>query len=271
MNDDQNAGFDSGRRGLSDWQDAEPTNFFTSDQNLQRTLEFYEGANAYRENVAKLYRFGGVSATTLDVLARRSNERENLPRLQRFDAIGNRVESVEYHPSYHEAGALVYGAGAMSAHKEPSNNVLALALFYLSAQNGEAGHNCPLACTAGVIKSLQQVGLGDAHAERAEHYLERLLDEDYATNFTGAQFVTEVQGGSDVGSNATVATQHEDGSWRLNGQKWFCSNVSADIALVTAQIPDQGESTRGLGLFLVPKLLDDGTANGMYIQRLKEK
>ncbi len=254
---------------LAVWEAAQPQNFLAADLNLQRTLEFHWGLETYRAHLPQLYRFGHVAATDLDVAARLSNQKENLPRLARYDGVGRRVEEVEYHPAYHQAGRLIYGSGAMQVYEQPASNLLALALFYISSQNGEAGHNCPLACTAGLIKTLQRAGSDELKAR----YLPRLLDPDYDTCFTGAQFVTEVQGGADVGANETTATplDPQQGVWLLNGKKWFTSNVTADLALVTARVPGQGEGTRGLGLFLVPKVLEDGAANGMYVQRLKDK
>lgn len=260
----------SGRRRLEEWQNALSDNFFVSDRNLQRLLEFHWGKERYREHLLQLLNFGGESATIVDEAARVSNLDGNLPRLQRYDGIGRRVEEVAYHPSYHKAGRAVYGSGVMSVLEEPGNNLLSLALFYLSALNGEAGHNCPLACTAGLIKVLQAEG----SATLKERYLPRLLDADYDTRYHGAQYLTEVQGGSDVGANGTRATPLDpasEGTWLLNGEKWFCSNVTADLALVTARVPGQGEGTAGLGLFLVPRLLEDGTPNGLYIRRLKDK
>ena len=68
------------------------------------------------------------------------------------------------------------------------------------------------------------------------------------------------------------AEQREDGSWRIFGEKWFCSNIDADVFLMTARIDDiDEEGTRGLGLFLVPRKLDSGEVNGFYIRRLKDK
>jgi alkylation response protein AidB-like acyl-CoA dehydrogenase len=148
-----------------------------------------------------------------------------------------------------------------------------LSLFALTAQAGEAGHNCPLACDAGAIRALQHAGT----AEQQSTYLPGLLNPDFATNLTAAQFLTEVQGGSDVGANAVQATRigshdGEPGSpWLLSGEKWFCSNADADIFLVTARIADPGTGTRGLGLFLVPRTRADGSVNGFRIRRLKEK
>jgi acyl-CoA dehydrogenase len=266
---------EAGRNCLDDWLAAQPDNFFTVDRNLQRTLEFHWGEAEYGRHAPRLYRFGREAATIVDKAAEISNLDANLPRLERYDSAGNRVEEVLFHPSYHEAGRAIYGSGMMSVYGEPGHNLLSLALFYLSSLNGEAGHNCPIACTAGLVKLLQAAG----SAELQERYLPRLLDADYETRFHGAQFLTEVQGGSDVGANGTTATLVDpvDGTWHINGEKWFCSNVTADVALVTARVEGQGAGTRGLGLFLVPRRLGNGEGqdanplNNVFIRRLKEK
>lgn len=260
---------DAGRDALLAWQAAQPDNFFAADRNLQHTLEYHWGASMYHTHAARLSEFGQRVATVIDALARSSNLDPNLPRLDRYTPVGGRIEDVTYHPDYHAAGRHIYGSGAMAIYGQPGNNLLGQALFYLSAQNGEAGHNCPLACTAGLIKVFQNVASPELRAK----YLPRLLDADYDTHFHGAQFLTEVQGGSDVGANDTLATPlaPNAGAWLLNGEKWFCSNVTADLALVTARVPGQGEGTQGLGLFLVPRRLDDGGLNNVFIRRLKDK
>jgi acyl-CoA dehydrogenase len=256
-----------GRSQLAAWEQAQPDNFFTSDQHLRDILAFYWGAEKLRAHEPRLTNFGHAAANMVDAAVRRDNETHNLPRLERFNAVGERIEEVLHSADHHLAGRYIYGSGAMSVYVEPGNNVLAQALFYLSSYNGEAGHNCPLACTAGVIKILQYA----ASPELKAKYLPRLLDENYETRYHGAQFLTEVQGGSDVGANACVATSHADGTWRIHGEKWFCSNVTADLALITARPEGGTAGTKGLGLFLVPRRLDDGALNGMFIRRLKDK
>src|SRR5262249_59409913 len=91
----------------------------------------------------------------VDPAVRRANLAENLPRLDRYSATGERTEEVAHSADHHLAGRHIYGSGAMSVYAEPESNLLALALFYLSSYNGEAGHNCPLACTAGVGEKFQ--------------------------------------------------------------------------------------------------------------------
>lgn len=258
----------AGRNRLEEWRKAQPDNFFVADTDLQRKLELYLGVEKYKATAPRLYKFGKISATQIDPLVQEANLPHNLPVLQRYNSIGQRLEDVVFHPAHQEAGRLIYASGVMSVLAEPGQNKVALALFYLSALNGEAGHNCPLACTAGVIKVLQYV----APAEVREKYLPKLLDENYDTNFTGAQYFTEIQGGSDVGANALLAAPEDTGSniWYLRGEKWFCSNVTADLALITARVGAE-EGTRGLGLFLMPRHLDNGEVNHFAIRRLKEK
>ena len=87
----------------------------------------------------------------------------------------------------------------------------------------------------------------------------------------GAQFLTENKGGSDVGANAISATDNGDGTWRINGEKWFCSNADAKVVMLLARPEGAGPGTRGVGLFLMPRYLDDGSQNHYRIVRLKDK
>lgn len=261
------------RDDLVEWERAQSINFYETDLHLRSILEFHWGADRLRSHAERLSRFGDEAAMIIDQAVRRANLAENLPRLDRYSATGERTEDVAHSADHHLAGRRIYGSGAMSVYAEPESNLLALALFYLSSYNGEAGHNCPLACTAGVIKTLQHAG----GVELKKKYLPRLLDPNYATRFHGAQFLTEIQGGSDVGANACSATLLDAGEnkWLINGEKWFCSNVTADLALITARPENSPQNpvagTKGLGLFLLPRRLDDGALNGIYIRRLKDK
>jgi alkylation response protein AidB-like acyl-CoA dehydrogenase len=265
----QNGVVDEGRSALLDWERSQPTNFYETDRHLKNVLEFYWGEKGLRSHAERLSKFGHAAATVVDQAVRRANLAENLPRLDRYSAAGERTEDVTHCADHDLAGEHIYGSGAMAVYAEAGSNLLALALFYLSSYNGEAGHNCPLACTAGVIKTLQHAGSEGLKAK----YLPRLLDDNYQTRFHGAQFLTEVQGGSDVGSNAVTATllDEKQNQWLINGEKWFCSNVTADLALITARPDGASPGTKGLGLFLLPRHLEDGTPNGLYIRRLKDK
>ena len=255
------------RQVLAAWRAGRPDNYLQADLNIQRVLRLYLG-NAYAEHEPMLSQAASLAATRMDRLAIDSNRDENLPRLERFDAIGERREDIVFHPAYHELGACVWGTGVLSVLREPGNEVLSGALTYFITHNGEAGHACPVACTAGLIKLLQQVG----STRQKTAYLPGLLESDYGRCLRAAQFVTEIQGGSDVGTNSCRAVPDDSrpGWYRLRGEKWFCSVIDADLFLVTARPRGSAAGTRGLGLFLVPRRID-GITNDFSVRRLKYK
>jgi acyl-CoA dehydrogenase len=256
-----------GRADLLAFEAEQPQNFWRADPHLQRVVRRWGGEQAAAWE-AELDALGALAAGPLDRAVRENNLAANLPRLERFGPYGERLEAVAHHPTYHEAGRIIYGSGVMSVLGQPGQNLRSLALFFLTSLDGEAGHNCPLACTAGVIKTVLHLGT----PELKERWLPRLLSRDYDQLAHGAQFLTEVQGGSDVGANAVTAEPGDTpGTWSLHGEKWFCSNVTADLILMTARVPGGEAGTRGLGLFLVPRRLADGQLNAFTIRRLKDK
>lgn len=268
MSSTESTQVEEGRDDLIRWQEEQHSNFFLGDANFRRILEFYKGKAWLEQYKDDFSDFGGRCATTLNRAAELNNRNENLPRLQRYDGVGQVAEEIEHHPSYVECGRVIYGSGMMKLLAEPGGFFQSLALFYLSNQNSEAGHNCPVACTAGVVRVLSRV----ADPQLREKFLPPLLDPNFDTNHTGAQFLTEIQGGSDVGLNdCRVVAGEAPGTYRLSGEKWFCSSADADTFLITARFDAATAGTRGLGLFLVPRRLDDGRINNFSFRRLKDK
>src|SRR5439155_18700145 len=106
--------------------------------------------------------------------------------------------------------------------------------------------------------------------------LDRLLSQDPATMLKGTQFMTEKAGGSDVGALETEAERVGIGAdgverWKLHGQKWFCSHADADVAVLLARPRGAAPGTQGLGMFAMPRRLEDGSRNSYRIVRLKDK
>lgn len=193
---------------------------------------------------------------------------ENPPKLRTHDRYGNRIDEVEFHPSWHRLLGKGVSAGLTAAWSRPGGHVRRAAAFVVWTQV-EAGNGCPLSMTHAAVPALRT---DPALAAEWEPRLTSMVyDQDPrpADQKAGVLFgmgMTEKQGGSDVRANTTTARAlAEDGTYELTGHKWFCSAPMSDGFLVLAQAPG------GLTCFLVPRVLADGTRNVFRIQRLKDK
>lgn len=253
------------RAYFSNWQKQLRENILLANSSLMHTYQTYFAAEP--EFLQDLAEFAQQVVAELEPTAMENNIDANLPKIAHYNAIGQRDDRVIHHPSYIHAGDIIYGSGLMRYLLKPGQMRKTLSLFLLSSHAGEAGHNCPIACSAGVIRLLNH----HANIKEAAFYLKKLTEPSFRDNYTGAQFLTEIQGGSDVGANATTAYQDEYQQWRIIGEKWFCSNANADLILLTARYNAELSGTKGLGLFLVPSHLPDGQLNNYKIRRLKQK
>src|SRR5438477_3134353 len=192
------------------------------------------------------------------------------PRLVTRTSAGEPLNRVDYHPAYREMERIAYGSGMVAMKYEPdtlaahgqSIHLVTFALGYLFAM-AEMGLYCPLCMTDGVARIVSRHG----SAAQAARVVQWMGARNAADRWTGAMFVTERAGGSDVGANETVARRGSDGIWRLTGQKWFCSNVDAQAVLVTARPEGAPPGTKGLRTFLLlPR-----ESSGFEIERLKNK
>ncbi len=138
--------------------------------------------------------------------------------------------------------------------------------MYLIYQNGEACVSCPITCTEGLVKLLEKYADTPETLKILSHCKEG-IQGDFAI---GAQYLSEIQGGSDVPANVLEAVQ-EGGTWRIYGTKFFCSATHADYAVVTAK-PSSSEK---VALFVVPSWLpgnkEKEIRNGYTIDRIKWK
>jgi alkylation response protein AidB-like acyl-CoA dehydrogenase len=217
--------------------------------------------DAYAGAEPQLIAMGARAAREVSPLAAIA-DRES-PRLVTHDPRGERINRVDYHPAYREMERIAYGSGMVSINYSASpDRFLGFSLGYLFAM-AEMGLYCPLCMTDGVARVVSRYGT----PEQIQRVVPRLASRDTDTLWTGGMFLTERAGGSDVGANETIARRAADGSWRLSGQKWFCSNVDAEAVLVTARVEGGAEGTRGLRTFL---LLTENN-RGVRIERLKEK
>ncbi|MET8814782.1 DNA alkylation response protein [Streptomyces sp. NPDC004549] len=226
-----------------------------------------EGAQWAEGDIRRLgVRAGGAQAQEWGELANRHE-----PELRTHDRYGNRVDEVDFHPSWHHLmGAAVEEglAGAPWADERVGAHVARTAGGLVWGHT-EAGHGCPTSMTYAAVPALR------AEPDLAKVYEPLLTSRVYEPGLRvptekggllAGMGMTEKQGGSDVRTNTTVATPTgEPGVYTLRGHKWFTSAPMCDVFLVLAQAPG------GLSCFLVPRVLPDGTRNTFRIQRLKDK
>jgi putative acyl-CoA dehydrogenase len=198
---------------------------------------------------------------------------EHPPVLRSHDARGNRIDEVEFHPSWHALMTTAVGHGlhgAAWADESAGAHVARAAKFYIWAQ-AEAGHGCPISMTYAAIPALrQEPGLAQRFGPllAAREYDPGLRPPEGKAGLLAGMAMTEKQGGSDVRANTTRAEPAPAGgagAHVITGHKWFCSAPMCDLFLVLAQAP------AGLTCFLLPRVRPDGTLNAMRIQRLKDK
>jgi putative acyl-CoA dehydrogenase len=239
-------------------------NALSTDLALSEAIE-REGAAAGR---ADLLAYGARVGGDLQALGCDANRFP--PQLKAFDRFGQRVDEVEFHPSYHQLmrAAIEAGVHAWSWTDDTAGaHVVRAALSYLHHQ-AEAGTSCPLTMTHAAVPVLRQ------SAELAHAWLPGVLSRQYdgrnrpATDKPGLTLgmgMTEKQGGSDVRANTTRAHPLGGSQYELVGHKWFFSAPMCDGFLVLAQAP------AGLSCFLLPRWRPDGERNALRLMRLKNK
>ncbi len=227
------------------------------------------------DHVSHMAKAGKVAG--LDETFDKANQANRcVPELQAFDRYGMRINTVEFHPAYHDLMRLTisHQVHNFAWHNEGRAGHLGQgALTYMFSQP-EGGVMCPMAMAYSVVPSLRTTPQIEAQ------WMPRILSDTYdprdipVTEKAGAlvgMFMTEKQGGSDVRTNSTVAVPMgpESGigaDYLLTGHKFFCSAPMCDAFLTLAK-------TDGLGVscFLVPRWRPDGRRNNLSIQRIKDK
>ncbi len=247
------------------------SNLYLSDMALREAV-MREHAGWDGEDLSRIgLQFGSQESLELGRLAN-----ANPPELLRYDAAGQRLDQVRFHPAWY---VLMQELVNHRVHNLPwqedariGSFVARAARFILHAQV-EAGTLCPITMTFGAIPLLQQT-----LPPLFQSWIPALLSDRYDSHqIVGSQKrglligmgMTEKQGGSDVLSNSTRAeplqARGNGEAYRLVGHKWFFSVPQSDAHLVLAQ------AEGGLSCFFLPKILPDGTYNAIRLERLKEK
>ncbi len=261
-------------------------------QNLDLTPEElnqpapWSGVNAYRSDpllvdisstmpkaIREEFEVIGRYATSHEAqeLARMANQ--GTPELRTHGPRGERLDIVDFHPAWHALMRRSVANGLSSSIWENRTEEKGIAhqaravRFFLTAQL-ECGHLCPLTMTSASVAALK------ANEAVLKNWLGKITSRKYDSankpanekaGLTIGMGMTEKQGGTDVRANRTVAEPLGDAVYRLTGHKWFMSAPMSDAFVMLAQ------TREGMGCFLVPRLLEDGSRNGLRFQRLKDK
>ncbi|GLS87513.1 acyl-CoA dehydrogenase [Cypionkella aquatica] len=138
------------------------------------------------------------------------------------------------------------------------------------------------ACLALQLNPLMTQGQIEALEHHASDALKSLyIPKLVSGEWCGTMNLTEPQAGSDVGAVRARAEDRGDGTYAISGQKiyisWGDNDFSGNVChLVLARLPDGPEGTKGISLFMVPKLIPDadgkpGARNALHVVSLEHK
>lgn len=261
----------SGPIDYSQFEEGRNVNYWALDRTLQDEIRRIYDSDEFEWGVSRLSAFG--EAVGHEMADNSDTIDKNGPELHTYDKHGDLLNEVEYHPAQFENERLMCEHGTIAdsfeappGRDDPMPHGHSLAMEHLLSY-ADTGLGCPTGMTAAGALVMDQNDFGSPF----DQFYEGSVARDYDDSMLAAMFLTEEQGGSDVGKTETTARQAEDGTWRLSGEKWFCSNLDAEYIFTLARLPDGEESTAGLGMFLVPKYKPNGERNDYYFRRLKDK
>ena len=198
----------------------------------------------------------------------------NPPQLVRYDRWANEVGAIVHHPAMIESKRALWSTGYVSgfAADERERGRAAPAVVFAGANylvsQADTGLVCSLGMTQGVAGLVERYAPTDVRAR----LLPGLRADTFDSGLDGSMFLTEREGGSDLGRTVhCVARDIGDGRALIDGEKWFCSNIDGAVIVLLARPEGAPSGAAGLGLYLVPRDLEDGTRNHYAIRRLKPK
>ena len=193
-----------------------------------------------------------------------SIDRAGTPWLRMFDSAGKRVDEILYAPDYWRMLKMGYKSGVLWRAFQDDSLLPSFLLIYLTSFY-DSGLSCPYTVSLSTALPLSKYG----DTPLRERFLSPLLRRDDQV-WQGATWMTEIKGGSDLGSSVETVASQDDKGWRLTGDKYFASNAGAELAVAAARPDGAPGGVRGLALFLVPRLRANGTLN-YTVRRLKDK
>lgn len=236
--------------------------YYRDDAFLQKTVQHFAGSG-WEDVDAAARKFSAKASQRWRDLADRAARPENGPTIMHYDGHNHRIDRIVRPMETIVMEKEVFGEALFARTTGPWERLLKMFLIY---QNGEACIACPLTCTEGLVALLEAF----ADTPETEAILAHCRDGKEGDFAIGAQYLSEIQGGSDVPSNMLEAVEDEQG-WKLYGTKFFCSATHAEYAVVTAK----PRGSENIGIFIVPSWMpgnkDKELRNGFTIDRIKWK
>ncbi len=191
-------------------------------------------------------------------------DRRGTPHLRQFNQRGERVDEILYPPAYEYLLSAGYAAGVIAEVVHRHDLRLSYQLGFVASYY-DPGLYCPYTVTLSTWVPLYKY----FHGPEREYFLEQ-LGRTESPFWQGATWMTEIGSGSDLGHQVHTRAYQREGQWYLTGEKYFSSNVGAELAVVAARPEKAPMGPKGLALFVVPKYRRDGSRNYL-IRRLKDK
>jgi acyl-CoA dehydrogenase len=248
------------------------SNFYLSDLVLQHFLSREISVVGLSYMHDKLMEVGAAAATAMNPLSLMADK--NPPILVKRNFYGEEINEIQFHPAYQKLKKIAVESEMfhvkwdqiLRQNFQEERHVLGFSSSYIYAMS-ECGLFCPLCMTDGVARIIDRY----CTEEDKERLLPHIATNNVEELYTGAMFLTEKTGGSDVGANMVTATHIKDSYYHLNGEKWFCSNANAELIFALARTNPEIKGTKGLSIFLIEKQKPDGSKNDLGYIRIKDK
>lgn len=253
------------------YEEGRGLNYYEADPNLRAVLGRYIDRATMQWADDRLRVLGERCGTAIvqraDAYDRVGHE------LVRYDQFGRDLSRIAYHPDWplnlneiFDFGLVGWNYDATLQSRHGRAPVTLLTAFDYLVGQADMALCCPIELAHGAVVVLERF----ADEDLKRRLLPGVVSTSTATRLQVAQVLTEITGGSDVGSTRTEA-RREGGRYVLRGEKWFASNVGADLIFTLARLQSARPGTQGLAMFVVPRRLDNGSPNRVSIRRLKDK
>ena len=208
-------------------------------------------------------------------LARLANR--HLPELKTHDRYGNRIDWMEFHPSWHQLMTLAWKheVPSLAWRTNQKNGHFARAVLSYLWNQVEQGTACPTGMAYAAYAGFEAepaLGIWAEKVKGTDYEFSRREIAEKPSAVVGYA-MTEKQGGSDLRETQTTARFSHSADYHgktahwyeLTGHKWFCSVPQSDGFFTLAKV------NGGVTCFFLPRTLPDGRFNRFFVQRLKDK